>query len=121
MIDTHIHLTHKLFDQEFPFLSYDSGRYDLQHGTREQLIQQFLTSGIQACIEPAIDVESNHRILSLAEKYPSFVFPAIGVHPTRTYKYFSACLNGEKNRKSSSKKTNNENMRKLHWYRRKQI
>ena len=37
--------------------------------------------GVTAIIGVGMDLESNRRILSLAEEYPGFVFPAIGFHP----------------------------------------
>ena len=87
IIDTHIHLSHYLYNNEFPFLSLEEGEFSIQRGTREELIQQLRSSAISACIEPGIDLESNQRILSLAEQYSDFLFPAVGVHPTRTYQY----------------------------------
>lgn len=87
MIDTHIHLSHFLYNHEFPFLSLESDEHTLLRGTREQLIRQLQAAGIKACIDPGIDIESNRRLLSLSHRYPDFVFPAVGVHPTRTCHY----------------------------------
>ena len=88
MIDTHIHLTHHTFDGRFPFLN---GSFTVEtNGEREQLITKMQKSGLEAVIEPAIGVDTNERILKLAEAHPGFVFAAIGVHPTRTFKYTTA-------------------------------
>ena len=87
IIDTHIHLSNFMFDDEFPYLSFEDDNYIIQRGTREQLICQFKKSDIGICFEPAIDIESNKNILALAEKFPSFLFSAVGVHPTRTFHY----------------------------------
>ena len=87
IIDTHIHLSHYLYNQEFPFLTSDAGKYVIQAGTREQLIQLFKQQGIAACIDPAIDIESNPKQIALAERFPGFLFVAVGIHPTRTCKY----------------------------------
>ena len=74
MIDTHIHLSNSMFQCEFPYLSVENGEYIIERGTREQLIEKLKSAGIESCIEPAIDIESNFDILTLAEKYPSFFF-----------------------------------------------
>ncbi len=41
---------------------------------------------MQICrkITPGIEFESNEKILALNSKYPDFILPAVGVHPTRT-------------------------------------
>lgn len=109
IIDTHIHLSHFLYNQEFPYLSLESDEYTLLRGTREQLIQQLQEAGIKACIDPGIDIESNQRLLSLAHKYPGFVFPAVGVHPTRTYHYRNVNAEGQRTD------------RKLRWNQRKLV
>ena len=51
---------------------------------RSNLIEEFRSAKISAVIEPAIELESNERLLDLSREYPDFVFPAVGVHPTRT-------------------------------------
>ncbi len=87
MIDSHIHLSHFSYQGEFPFLALEDGQYRICRGTREQLIQAMKAMDVRACIEPAIDIESNQRLLALAKQYPGFIFPAVGVHPTRTFQY----------------------------------
>lgn len=87
IIDTHIHISHHLYDQEFPFISYSNGRFMTDAGNREKMLQMFQSAGIKACVDPAIDIESNQRILRLSEQYPDYIFPAVGVHPTRTFQY----------------------------------
>ena len=87
MIDTHIHLSHFTFEQTFPYLSLEKDGYSIQSGTREEIIGRFQEAGIRACIDPAIEISSNPRLLALSEQYPSFIFPAVGVHPTRTFRY----------------------------------
>lgn len=42
-------------------------------------------SGIGFVVEPAVELESNSQLLELAQKYPDFVYPAVGVHPTRSF------------------------------------
>lgn len=88
MIDTHIHLSHWMFDAQFPYLAMvGQNNYGIQRGTREQLMEQMRTAGIASCIDPAIDMTSNERLLALADQWPGFVYAAVGVHPTRTYEY----------------------------------
>lgn len=84
-IDSHIHLTHHLFENQFPCIDNASPALTVVQNTREGLIARMKESGIAACVEPGIDVDSNYRIIELSDKYPGFVFPAIGLHPTRTF------------------------------------
>lgn len=88
IIDSHIHLSHIKFDGEFTILTYAEGEYaTVQHYTRAQLANDLRAAGISACIDPAIDITSNARVLAAAQEFPGFVYPAVGVHPTRTYQY----------------------------------
>ena len=87
IVDSHIHLSHFLYNGEFPYLSFEDGSYVIRRGTREQLIESFRSAGIEFCVDPAIDIASNGSILALAEDFPGFLFSAVGVHPTRTYRY----------------------------------
>ena len=109
IIDTHIHLSHALYDQTFPYLTFDKDEYRIESGTREELIQKYRENGIMACIEPGIDIDSNRKLLELAKHYPLFVYPAVGIHPTRTYQYKTIGKDGEKTEK------------KLRWHQRKEI
>ncbi len=87
IVDSHIHLSHFSYNGEFPYLSFEDSGYVIRRGTREQLIDAFRAAGIGVCVEPGIDIASNGRVLSLAERFPGFLFPAVGVHPTRTFRY----------------------------------
>lgn len=81
-IDSHIHLSHPSYST--PFLYYSPATHSLLTTTRSNLIEEFRSAKISAVIEPAIELESNERLLDLSREYPDFVFPAVGVHPTRT-------------------------------------
>ena len=81
-IDSHIHLSHPSYS--IPFLFYSPTTHSLSTTTRSNLIEEFRSTKISAVIEPAIELESNERLLALSREYPNFVFPAVGVHPTRT-------------------------------------
>ena len=87
MIETHIHLSKNNYDQIFPYIAMDSKDYIIKvEGTREKLIEEMKEEGVECCIEPAIDVDSNELILNLCKRYLGFIYPAIGNHPTRCVK-----------------------------------
>ena len=94
IIDTHIHLSHVMYDHEFPFLSLKDDEYSMERGTREELIERIRQTGIRVCIDPAIDIESNGRTIALAEQFPGFLYSAVGVHPSRTFQYRTADRRG---------------------------
>lgn len=95
--DSHIHLTHFSFESTFPCLSYDNSEFVLEcEETRAGLINRMKNAKIAFCVEPAIELESNERILALSEKLSGFHYPAVGVHPTRTYSYMTIDKNGQR-------------------------
>ena len=97
IVDSHIHLSHTLFDNSFPFLGYDRENIILEEqGTREYVIRKMKDNRIRFCVEPAIDLESNPRLLALADEYRGYVLPAVGIHPTRTWQYSEYGKNGER-------------------------
>ena len=83
MIDSHFHLSSKKFNQTFPYIAMEGDNYVIHYGNRESLIDEMNNAGITLCIEPAIDVDSNRLLLELSQKYPDYVYPAVGNHPTR--------------------------------------
>ena len=84
MFDTHIHMSYKPFDQVFSYIEMNEGKYIItQEGTREKLIMKMKEAGVEGCIEPAIDIDSNERLLRLSREYRGFLYPAAGNHPTR--------------------------------------
>ena len=96
LVDSHIHLSHRYYDNCFPFLRCEGKRFVLEeNGTRERLIARMKECGISFCVEPGIDLASNARLLALAERSGGFVLPAVGVHPTRTFQYGACDENGE--------------------------
>ena len=96
IIDTHIHLSHHLFRCEFPYLTRENGEFTVKSGVRAQVIAESTAAGVEACIEPAIDIDSNEKLLALAAQYPGFLYPAVGVHPTRTCRYHTVDEKGQK-------------------------
>ena len=86
MIDSHIHLSHRQFDQTFPYIGFDHDKYTILSGDRSSLITSMKEQGVECCIEPAIDVDSNELLLRLSEENKGFIYPAVGNHPTRCIK-----------------------------------
>lgn len=86
-VDSHIHLTHKSFEGGVvPCITSEQENIDrIKYYDRNQLINELRSNDIALCIEPGIDFESNYKILDLARLYPDYIYPVIGVHPTRTF------------------------------------
>ena len=47
----------------------------------DQAVERAKKVGIRAIIAVGMDIDSNMKTLSLAERFPSFVYPCIGYHP----------------------------------------
>lgn len=109
LIDTHAHLSHHLFSARFPYLAREEEGFVLRTGPLPQLVQELQAAGIGACVEPAIELGSNQRLLDLAAEYPGFVFPAVGVHPTRTFLVHTVDGQGRRT------------VERLHWAQRKEL
>ena len=112
IIDTHIHLSHYLFDNEFSYLSLEDYDLVIHRGTRTQLVEQMKSAGITCCIDPAIGIDTNQRILNLTQQLPGFVFAAVGVHPTRTFQYRTIGKDG----KSKVMKLRWKQRRNIEWF-----
>ena len=85
MFDSHAHYSHFKFEQSFRFLSYTGGAYHIVEGDRNEIFDEMKSSGIEGFIEPAIGIDSNYKILDLYRDNKGFMYPAVGVHPTRTF------------------------------------
>jgi TatD DNase family protein len=48
---------------------------------REAVIQRAREAGVGKVFVPAIDLTTSHRILSLCQQYPDFLYPMVGLHP----------------------------------------
>jgi len=59
-------------------------RYALKEGDREQLFQELLDDNIPYSIEPGVSLQSSEEVLQLCAEYPGRIFPAVGIHPTRS-------------------------------------
>ena len=86
IIDSHAHLSMHKFENTFPYLVLDEeGKCSRAQGNRDQMIARIKESGIAHVVEPAITCWSNSKLLDLAEQYPGFIHPAVGVHPRYVY------------------------------------
>ena len=84
LVDTHIHLSYKPYDSGFPFISMDGDNYVIiPEGNRDNIIEEMKRIGVTKYIEPAIDVDSNKKLLEFCKLYEGFAFGATGNHPTR--------------------------------------
>jgi len=84
MIDLHIHLSWKCYNQTFPYIDYDGREFTtVVDGRRELLIEDMKSRSVSCCIEPTIDVDSNELFINLSKESVGFIYPAVGNHPTR--------------------------------------
>ena len=84
IIDSHAHFNSTAFKNTFRYLTRKKNGYALQEGEREQLFQELLETNIPYSIEPGVSLQSCEEILSLCAEYPDRIFPAMGIHPTRS-------------------------------------
>ncbi len=64
-IDTHAHLFLDEFDDD-----------------RDIIINECINDGVNKIVNPNVDIHTVNGLLSLKNKYPDIIFPAIGLHPT---------------------------------------
>ena len=84
IIDSHAHYNNSAYKKPFHYLSYDEDGYTLKEGELPQLIQEMKDRNIRHFIEPAVSLQSCEEVLELAAQYPGRIFPAMGIHPTRS-------------------------------------
>ena len=84
IVDSHAHYNNNAYKKPFRYLTYGEEGYALKEGDREQLFQELLDANIPYSIEPGVSLESCKEVLELAAQYPGRIFPAMGVHPTRS-------------------------------------
>ena len=84
IIDSHAHYNNNAYKKSFRYLSYDKDGYTLKEGELPQLIREMENASIRYFIEPGVSLQSCEEVLELAAKYPGRIFPAMGIHPTRS-------------------------------------
>ena len=84
IIDSHAHYNNNAYKKPFRYLSYDKDGYALKEGELPQLMQEMEEAHILYFIEPGVSLQSCEEVLQLCSEYPGRIFPAIGVHPTRS-------------------------------------
>ena len=84
IIDSHAHYNNNAYKKQFRYLTYDKDGYALKEGELPQLMQEMEEANIRYFIEPGVSLQSCEEVLQLCSEYPGRVFPAIGIHPTRS-------------------------------------
>ena len=84
IIDSHAHYNNSAYKKPFRYLTYGEKGYALKEGNQEQLFQELLEANIPYSIEPGVSLQSCEEVLQLCSENPGRIFPAIGIHPTRS-------------------------------------
>ena len=84
IIDSHAQYNNNAYKKPFRYLAYSEDGYALREGDREQLFRELMEANIPYSIEPGVSLQSCGEVLELAAQYPGRIFPAVGVHPTRS-------------------------------------
>ena len=84
IIDSHAHYNHNSFKNCFRYLTRNEEGYAIAEGDRDAVLQELLERNVLYSIEPGISLQSCEEVLELAAAYPGRIFPAVGVHPTRS-------------------------------------
>ena len=84
IIDSHAHYNNNAYRKPFRYLTRDENGYALAESDREQLFRELLDADIPYSIEPGVSIQSSEEVLQLCAEYPGRIFPAIGIHPTRS-------------------------------------
>lgn len=84
IIDSHAHYNNNAYKKPFRYLTRNKDGYALAEGDRDQLFQELLDANIPYCIEPGVSLQSCEEVLQLCAEYSGRIFPAMGIHPTRS-------------------------------------
>ena len=84
IIDSHAHYNNSAYKKPFRYLTYDKDGYALKEGELPQLMQEMEDANVCYFIEPGVSLQSCEEVLELAAQYPGRIFPAMGIHPTRS-------------------------------------
>lgn len=75
LIDTHCHLYLEEFDPD-----------------QDDLAREAQASGIDTLLLPNVDTTTIHRLHDLADRYPGFAYPMMGLHPTSVGPGYASAL-----------------------------
>ena len=84
IIDSHAHYNNSAFKKPLRYLTHNKDGYSLKEGDRDQLFQDLLDAHIPYSIEPGVSLQSCEEILQLCTEYSGRIFPAMGIHPTKS-------------------------------------
>lgn len=84
IIDSHAHYNNNAYKKPFRYLTQDKNGYALKEGNWNQLLQELKDAGIPYSIEPGVSLQSCEEVLQLCAESNGRIFPAMGVHPTRS-------------------------------------
>ena len=84
IIDSHAHYNNNAYKKPCRYLTYGEDGYALREGELPQLMQEMEEADIRYFIEPGVSLQSCEEVLELAAQYPGRIFPAVGIHPTRS-------------------------------------
>ena len=84
IIDSHAHYNNNAYKKPFRYLSFDKDGYSLKEGDLPQLMKEMEDANIRYFIEPGVSLQSCEEVLELTAQYPGKIFPAMGIHPTRS-------------------------------------
>ena len=84
IVDSHAHYSHENFNGTFPALEFEGNHYAVRELDRDTLLNRLWNSGVACSIEPAIELDSNRKLLDFAQQHSGHIFPAVGLHPSRT-------------------------------------
>ena len=84
IIDSHAHYNNNAYKKPFRYLSYGGDGYALKEGDWEQLFQELQEAGIPYSVEPGVSLQSCEEVLQLCTESNGRIFPAVGIHPTRS-------------------------------------
>ena len=87
IIDSHAHYSLKQFNGSFQYLYDDGEGWAIGETDRDGLFAEMQKRGVAGAIEPSIELGKIEKQLNIASAYPSYIFSAVGVHPTRCVKY----------------------------------
>lgn len=83
IIDSHAHYTHSAYYNNFRYLTFHKDGYALEEGDLSRLLHRLQESDIRT-IEAGVSLSGCQGILDLCARTPGHIFPAVGVHPTRS-------------------------------------